>query len=822
MLTIFRWMAGAVVALLVLALVAGVAVVHLIMRSLPEYDATHEIPDIRQPVEIVRDRNNVPHIFAENDEDVFFGLGFAHAQDRLWQMEILRRTAQGRLSEIFGERAFEHDKLMRSLRLYRFAALSVSAQDLETRNVLRAYAAGVNAWLKIVNRDALGRGAPEFLLFRNAIERWKPADSVSILNLQAWLLSEHLEDEVLRTRIANALSPEAVDEILPAAPGILDKPFAYQMHSDWTPSQDQFREDQSLETPVSPGVGGPGGASNAWVAAPSKTINKKSMLANDPHLPFSAPSVWMLARLGLSTGDVVGGTIPGSPAVPVGRSRNLAWGLTYAFVDNQDLYFEKLDPDNSDHYVSPDGTEKFQTFIETIEIKGKDPVSIELRWTENGPVLPEESYSLAEIVPEGHVAALAWSMLHPENLSMTAAYRLMKAASVSDALEAARDYRAPPMNMFVADEDEIAMQLIGAVPMRHPFHETLGRSPSSGWKRINRWTDEFPYESNPAIRNPEGGLLGNTNNKSVDRAFPGHISFRWGDTQRIQRLKELFKNREAHTLDSFRETQLDTKSVTATTLVALVARDLWHTVEGVPGNDAERLRFEAVDRLGKWDGQMDELAPEPLIYAEWMRELYSSLLKDDLGEIFEDMERPDPVFIERVFRDVDGASAWCNYRQSQATENCSEVAEDSLDNALSKLSSKYGSDIEDWRWGEAHQAEHRHQVLGRNNLFSWFVNIYQPTSGGDNTLNRGVASGGENNPHSNRHGPGYRGVYDLSDPDSSQFIISTGQSGHFLSPHYDDLSTLWRKGEYLTISLNPDHARSDPVGITHLVPPAVE
>ena len=814
----FRWVSGTIVGLLVFAVVVVVAALHLIMRSLPDYDATHEVSEIHQPVEIVRDRNNVPHIFAENDTDAFFGLGFVHAQDRLWQMEILRRSAQGRLSEIFGERTLEHDKLMRSLRLYRFAALSVSEQDRETRDALQAYANGVNAWIKIVNRDALGRGAPEFLLFRNSIERWSAADSISILNLQAWLLSEHLEDEVLRERIANKLSPDDVAEILPDAPGTLDRSFSYQFHSDWTPTPNNTREGASPTTPVSPGSGGSGGASNAWAVAPSKAINKKSMLANDPHLPFSAPSVWMLARLSLSSGDVIGGTIPGAPVLPVGRSESLAWGLTYAFVDNQDLYFERIDPDDEDFYMAPDGKEKFQIFIESIKVNGRDPVSMELRWTENGPVLPEESYGLSEIVPEGHVAALAWSMLHPANLSMTAAYRLMHAASVGEALEASAGYRSPPMNMFVADEDEIAMQLIGAVPMRHPFHETLGRSPSDGWKRVNRWIGEFPYESNPAIRNPETGFLGNTNNKSIDRQFPAHVSYRWGDTQRIQRLKELFQDRRAHTIDSFKETQLDIKSVTATALIALIARDLWHTVDRVPGNDAEELRFEAIDRLGKWDGKMDEFSSEPLIYAEWMRELYSSLLKDDLEEVFEDMERPDPVFIERVYRDVDGASAWCDYRQSQAKESCSDVAEDSLDNALSKLSAKYGPNIDEWRWGDAHQAEHRHPVLGSNNLFSWFVNIYQPISGGDNTLNRGVTSGDEDNRHASRHGPGYRGVYDLSDPDSSLFIISTGQSGHFFSPHYDDLSTLWRKGEYLSMSLDPDHARSEPVGITHLVP----
>lgn len=814
MLTLFRWLLRLLLGLAILAVVAGAAAVHLVMRSLPDYSATHEVAGISADVEIVRDSKAIPHIFGQSDSDVFFGLGFAHAQDRLWQMEILRRTAQGRLSELFGERSYDTDLLLRRLGLYRFAAASVEAQDDPVRSALEAYADGVNAWIRIVGRDALGRGAPEFLLFRNEIERWRPADSLAILNLQALLLTEHLYDEVLRAKIANRLSPEILPEILPDPPSGLDTGYSYGtvLRSEpgaAPPSLDQAGADFLLNR-----IGGRGGASNAWVADGQRTVNGRPILANDPHLPFSAPSIWMLARISLAAGDVIGGTIPGVPVFPVGRSSNIAWGLTYAFLDNQDLYFEKLEGDG--RYLVPGGSKEFQVFREQIFVRGQEPRTVELMWTENGPVIGPMHFGTEDIVPEGHVATLAWSMLHPANTSMTAAFQLMISADVDAALEAGRHYRSPPMNMFVADGSEIAMQMIGAMPRRHAFHETLGRLPSAGWKSVNRWQGEFPYEALPRVRNPADGMLANTNNKSVELPFPGHVSFTWGDTHRIERLKALFADRAVHSLESFKETQLDTTSYAATSLVALMGRDLWHTVGQESQDEAEQLRIDAIRRLGQWTGDMNEHLPEPLIYSAWIRSLHRLLLEDDLGPLFKELGNPDPVFIERVLRDVEGSSDWCDIKQSVAIETCSDLASTSLDYALSGLNSEYGPDIDAWRWGDAHVAEHKHQVLGDYGIFR-LLNIYQSTSGGNHTINRGVTSGNAENPHSNDHGPGYRGVYDLSTPDASAFVISTGQSGHLLSPHYDDLATLWRKGEYVTMSLEPIHARAASVGTTRLI-----
>lgn len=815
MLTLFRWLLRILLGIVILAVIAAAAAVHLVMRSLPDYSATHEVAGISADVEIVRDGNAIPHIFGQSDSDVFFGLGFAHAQDRLWQMEILRRTAQGRLSELFGERSYGTDLLLRRLGLYRFAAASVEAQDDAAMAALEAYADGVNAWIRIVGQDALGRGAPEFLLFRNEIERWRPADSLAILNLQALLLSEHLADEVLRAKIANRLSPEALPEILPDPPGALAAGFSYGTVLRSEPGDEQPSPGQAETGFLLDHSKGGGGASNAWAIAGQRTVGEFPILANDPHLPFSAPSIWMLARISLAAGDVIGGTIPGVPVFPVGRSSNIAWGLTYAFLDNQDLYFEKLDGDG--RYLVPGGSKEFQVFREQIFVKGQEPRTVDLMWTENGPVIGPMHFGTEDIVPDGHVATLAWSMLHPANTSMTAALRLMTSADVDAALEAGRLYRSPPMNMLVADSSEIAMQMIGAMPRRHAFHETLGRLPSDGWKSVNRWQGEFPYEALPRIRNPAEGVLANTNNKSADLPFPGHVSFTWGDAQRIERLKALFADGQRHSLVSVKETQLDTTSYAATSLVALMGRDLWHTTGQESQDESEQLRIEAIRRLGEWTGDMNEHLPEPLIYSAWVRALHRLLLEDDLGPLFEEMGNPDPVFIERVFRDVDGSSSWCDIQQSVPIETCGDLASTSLDYALSGLIAEYGPEIDDWRWGDAHVAEHKHQVLGDYRIFR-LLNIYQSTSGGNHTINRGKTSGdADGNPYSNVHGPGYRGVYDMSNPNASVFVISTGQSGHLLSPHYDDLATLWRKGEYVTMSLEPVDARAASVGATRLV-----
>lgn len=818
MLTAFRWLIRIVAGLTGLGVIAALLAYYILSRSLVDYDEDFTVAGITAPVEIVRNNDNVPHIFGKTDADVFFALGFAHAQDRLWQMTMLRRTAQGRLSEIFGPSTLKVDELMRRYDLYGLALQSVKVQDPETLAALEAYSAGVNAWIKEVNKGARGRGAPEFFLFSPEISAWSPADSIAILKLMALQLSSALQTEVLRARVSLLLSPERLADILPDDPsqGVAALPDYASLVPGVVPSSKPLK---FAEGPFSP-VADPGmaGASNAWAAMPERSAAGGSLLANDPHLGLTAPSIWYLARLELSTGGVIGGTIPGVPLVLVGRSEKLGWGLTTAYVDDQDVVIEALNPENKEEYKTPEGWAAFESRQSIIKVKDAEPVTLTLRWSKNGPILPGGQYDLGSITPQGHVAAISWTALSGADTSLSGAMALMRAQDVGQALEAGRKVIAPAQNVMLADRSGIALQLMGAIPARDAGHPSQGRLPALGSDARVGFKGVLPYEENPSFRNPISGLLGNTNNKTVDRPFPNHVSFDWGDTQRIQRWLTLMKAREVHTRESFIEAQLDTVNPTARSLLPLIGADLWFTGEAAPEGTPERLRQKALVLLAEWNGEMNEHLPEPLIAEAWMRALMKRLIRDELGAMSDSFTRISPVFIERVYRNVGGASVWCDVIQSAAVESCTDIARIALDEALLELTEKYGPNIESWRWGDAHQATQDHPVLGDVPILKYFVNIRQSTSGGDDTLMRGVTRGTGDEPFQNVQAAGYRGVYDFADPDSSVFITSTGQSGNPLSRHYDDLGELWRRGEYIPMSLDPELARAAATGVMVLTP----
>ncbi len=805
---------------LVALIVLGVALVYyLAAQSLPDYTNRVPVDGLAGPVEIIRDNANVPHVCGPNDADTFFGRGYAHAQDRLWQMTILRRTSQGRLSEIFGPRTVQIDSLMRRLDLHRLALQSVQVQDAGTRAALQAYAAGVNARLNEINEQALGRGAPEMFLFNAPVAPWRPADSIAIIKLMGLQLTEQLQNEVLRARTSLILGdPDRLVDILPDVPGdgLAALPEYASIFKGLPRYVDVSSPAPSSLSPIP--SRGLGGASNAWSAAPTRSASGGTLLANDPHLGFSAPSVWYLARLELESGGVIGATIPGIPAVLAGRTDRMGWGVTSAYVDDQDLFIEQLNPDNPEEYLTPDGYKPFSQRPSIIEIKDSPPVTLTLRWTENGPVLPGSQYDLAAITPPGHVVSVSWTILSPRDTSMTATLNLMKAASVADAIATSEAYLAPALNLSLVDQSTIAMKLIGAVPRRDAMHQSRGRYPSQGWRPENRWNGRMAYLTNPAFVAPQGGILGNTNNKMIDRPFPAHVSYSWGDTQRINRWERLMQSRQVHTRDSFIEAQLDRVSFTARALLPLIGSELWFTGQSAPDGTLDRQRQKALALLANWNGEMNEHLPEPLIYAAWVRALQERLIRDELGPLADEFVHVEPLFIERVFKDIDGAAIWCDVQQSAPVERCSDMARIALDDALIWIGETYGSALESLRWGDAHQATHDHPVLGQVPILRYFVNIRQSTSGGDNTLQRGRTLGTGPNPFLNVHGAGFRGVYDFADPDSSVFVTSTGQSGHFLSRHYDDLAQLWRRGEYIPMSLDRDLAAAASVGVTQLVP----
>jgi penicillin amidase len=816
---VFRWLVRLASALILFGVAVFALAYYFASRSLPEYEGTLQVAGISAPVEIVRDNANVPHIFGETDEDVFFALGMAHAQDRLWQMTMLRRTAQGRLSELFGARTLPIDSLIRRLDLYPLSRTSVQALDGQTQAALEAYSDGVNAWIGQVNAGARGRGAPEMWLFNHAIAPWQPADSVSIIKLMALQLSNHLETEVLRARTSLVLgNDERLNDILPEAPGA--GLAALPNYAALFPDVPAFTPNNRMAfDPLSPVVPRDlAGASNAWAAGITRSATGSTLLANDPHLGLTAPSIWYLARLELESGGVIGGTIPGVPVIMVGRSADLGWGITSSNLDDQDVYIEEVNPSDANQYRVPNGWANFESRESIVRIKDEPSITLQLQWTVNGPVLPPDQFDLGTIRPPGHVTVLAWTALSGQDTTMQAAMNLMRARSVEAGIAAAENYVAPSQMLTLADRNSVGLKLIGHVPNRRADNVTQGRMPHYGYLPQNRWDGHRPFDTNPGWIDPVGGIVGNTNNKITNAPFPAHVSFSWSDSQRVNRWRLLMQAREVHTRDSFIEAQSDTVSYTARSILPLIGADLWFTGEAAPGGTPEKLRQDALALLAEWNGEMNEHLPEPLIYAAWMRALQDRLMRDELGPLAREYTHVEPLFIERVYRNTDGAAAWCDVLQSAPRETCSDIARFALDDALVWISQNYGTSLQTLRWGDAHEATHDHPVLGTAPVLRWFVNIRQSTSGGDNTLMRGRTSGIGDDPFMNVHAATYRGVYDFADPDSSVFITSTGQSGHFLSRYYDDLGELWRRGEYIPMSLDPALARGGAVGVTILEP----
>jgi penicillin amidase len=793
---ILKWLLRLCAALLAVVAIGTAGVYYLAARSLPEYDATVTVQGLTAQTQIIRDNANVPHIIGQTDRDVMFGLGFAHAQDRLWQMSMMRRTAQGRLSEVFGSATLEIDTLMRRFDVYGRSVSSLSALSQDTQNLLQSYAAGVNARIDQINAQALGRGAPEMFLFTNPLSPWRPADSIAVLKLTGMASIQELLNEVERARVSLALGDaNRLNDLYPDIAARFQTLF---------PDAPRFAQSQTRpQHPLSPFRGVPYANGNGWAAGHSRSASGGTLLANDPNTVFSAPGLWYLARLNLQSGSVIGGSIPGIPAILAGRSATLGWARTAGGTDDLDIYIEQLNPQNPAQYLAPGGYRPFKTEKSIIEVKGAQPVTLTLRWTDNGPVIRSD-FGLETILPTGTVAAISWTLLDGQDTSIQSAIDLMQAQTAKDAMTAAQTHVAPVQSLTLVDREHIALDIIGRRPIRSDAHQTQGHLPSPGWNAQNAWRGWMPPAA--GLIDPDPGIVSNASLTGENDIGPQ------------QRWTRLMNSRQVHTRDSFVEAQLDTVSFTARALLPLIGADLWFTEEAAPAGSLARQRQRALALLANWSGDMNEHMPEPLIYAAWMQALQKRMIEDDLGPAAASMTHLRPRLIERAFRGEDGAEKWCDVRHSARIETCSDLAIMALDDALIWIDENWGGQLESLRWGDAHQARHDHPVLGNVTALRYFMNIRQSTSGGDNTLMRGQSKGFAPNPFESTQGPGYRGVYDFADPDSSVFVSATGQSGHFLSRHYDDLAQLWRRGEYIPMSLDLGLARAASVGITTLVP----
>ncbi|OJI94681.1 penicillin amidase [Planktotalea frisia] len=814
---LFRLLLRGFIAAAIITIVATALAIWLMTRSIPDYTASFNVEGLSAPVDIVRDAYAVPHIFGTNDPDVFFGLGVAHAQDRLWQMTLLRRIAQGRLSELFGRSTLAYDDFMRRLDLAEAARSSLSAQDDKTREALNAYAEGVNAWIEEINKGALGRGAPEFFLFESSIAPWRPEDSIAILKLFALQSSGQFQEEVLRARLSMLIPPARVSDLLPASFANDDRNIPRYFDQFPNARLGAIRFEPAELSRLSP-LRSPNLNSSmlAWAATRNRTVSGNAVVAGIFDTQLAIPSLWYLAGLELQVGGVIGATIPGLPVILSGRNSSLAWSGTTSNIDDQDLFIEKLLDTGSREVLTPAGPRPIVSRPSVIRIRGEAPVTIRLERSENGPIIQSDLFGLSSVIPEGHIASLAWTGLSTNDTSISALMGLMTAKSTDQGFLAMRSFIAPAMTMIIADEENLANQFVGERPIRDPRNVFGGFMPAPGWLWESQWRARGVAK--PSNADDSGMQTQNDSNIGQQVLSPNIVRADAKDF-RLSRLERLLEARDVHTRDGFIEYQQDTISPAARGLLPLIAKNLWFSEPPAPSGTLARRRADALQMLADWNGDMNEHMAEPLIYTAWMRALQQRLINDELSKMAEGLPVIQTLFLERVFRDVDGASIWCDVVQSEEIETCDQIASLALDDSLLWLEETFGrGDLSTLRWGDAHQTALDHPILSWSRGFSFMSNIRLPFSGGDTTLFLGFSAGASEDPFQADFGSTFRGVYDLSDPNSSVYIASTGQSGHFLSRFYDDLGRLWRRGEYVPMYLERQLVNAGSVGTTSLLP----
>jgi penicillin amidase len=786
------------------ALAAGGAYVYL-LQSLPQLEGEARVHGLQAPVEMLRDRYGIPHIFAASHEDASFALGYAHAQDRLWQLEMNRRIAAGRLSEVVGPGGLDTDRFLRTLGVRRSAEANLRRLDTETQRMLAAYAAGINAFL------ASNPVLPiEFWLTGVRPGPWTPADSVAWMKMMAWDLGGNWRNEVLRMRLARTLPMARIQEFVAPYPG--DAPLALPdlktLYGALEREGVQLAEDALRLAEIAPGVQPEGLGSNNWVVSGARSASGKPLLANDPHLGLTAPPVWYFAHLSVGGASLIGATMPGVPAIILGRSDRFAWGFTNTGPDVQDLYIEKLD--DAGNYLTPYGPRPFRIVEETINVKGAEPERLRVRISRHGPVVSDVLRPAQDLAPRGHVLAFAWTALLEDDLTPQAALKMARARDWEGFLAAARDFHAPQQNMVYADvEGNIGFVAAGRVPVRRPENDLKGMAPAPGWLEKYDWNGFLPFEDLPRAYNPPGGALLSANHKITPPGYAHFITSEWQPPYRADRIRELLDATPKHDVASFARMQAD--------VVSLAVR------ESLPRLLATRPRSEEARRalalLAKWDGQMAEGRAEPLIAWGWWREITRALYADELGDAFRANWLARANFVARAIAAGSDEARWCDDVRTPATENCEEMLALSLEAALADLRKRYGEDASAWRWGPAHFARHEHRPFGRQPLLARAFDIRVPTPGDVYTVNVGRNNLNDDaQPFANRHAASLRAVYDLSDPEKSLYIHSGGQSGNRLSPHYEAFTGAWARGEYIQMVTARAALQAQPHRLLKLLP----
>jgi penicillin G amidase len=760
MTTLVRGFTRLLAAIGVVVVLLAALVVGAVWLTIPGTRQTASIPGLSEPVDITYDADWVPRIHAGSEADAAAALGFLHARDRMFQMELMRRAASGRLSEIAGPATLPIDRMMRTLGLRQHAVTDFATLPADTQAILKAYANGVNAWIDLKGRFA----APEFLVL-GAPERWEPTDSLLWAKTMGLWLSMNWRQELSRQALAGHVSPALLDQLWPAPAGVAAADAMNRPLIRFAAAASSLR---SLVPRFPAPYTQPRSASNEWAVDGRHTATGAPLLAGDPHLAFSFPGIWYLARIDLPGRVLAGATAPGVPFMVLGHNGKIAWTFTTTGADVQDIFIEK--PAGPGQYQTPDGPKPFVVREERIKVRGQNDVVLTVRATRHGPVISGLDH------PDGPIMAVAMGNLQPDDTAATGLLALNRAESVQQAGVAAAEISSPVQNLLVADTKTIGLFVTGRVPIRKAG-DGSAPVPGDGSHDWVGWAsgDHLPHSVSPA-----SGRIVNANEPVWPHDFPVFMGRDTFGPWRANRIREILGQSDRHTLADFAAMQTDIVDPFARQVLPVLL-----AVTRVTGSADKALGL-----LRGWDGSAVMDSPAPLIFNAWMEAFYDAVLRH--AGLTAGVGAPVSDFVASVL--APSGAHWCD-------GDCGPMLRDALGEAVRDLASRFGDDPAAWRWGDVHQAVFAHPILRNVPILGSLTTISIPSPGDDNTLDRG----GTNAAFQSVHGASFRGVYDLADLDRSLFVVTPGQSGNPFSGHARDFVQRWRDGA--TITLGPAAAR---------------
>jgi len=795
---------GIVVSSLIIIIVGGYIFYNMLKTSLPVYEGELKTQNIKVEIKVYFDSLAVPYIFAENDEDAAFALGFLHAQERMFSMDLMRRAGEGRLSEIFGEETVPFDKMFRTIGIYRTAEMIKEKMNPEALKLLEAYSNGVNFYIN----EKKNEFPFEFDVLGYEPEEWKPEHSIIIIRMMAWELNVSWWTDITFTELVQKLGEEKVKEIIPVfpenAPTIIphDIKKYSQVNDNFIETDKAFRKFM--------GMSGTHLGSNNWVVSANKSLSGKPVIANDPHLAFRAPGIWYAAVIKSPDWNAAGVTLPGVPGVVIGKNENIAWTLTNIMTDESDFYFETLDPSKT-KYLVDNKWHNLEIIHDTIKVRVAAGVPFDIKITHRGPIISDiHPYNIVYNKDEKVYPPISMRWLGNEfSDEMDAFLKINKSKNKEEFKSAVEEFNIPGQNFVYADkEGNIGYIFGGALPLRKTDCTTFV---FDGSKSENDWKGFVSRNELPSLLNPSTNFIATANNKVI-KDFKYHITNLWEPSARIERITELLEAKEKHSVKDYMQYQADIYSPYAKKIIPYI----FSAFENAEVKDYNLN--QSIKLLKEWSAlgcEIEKFSQAPAVYLTFFEKLMKNIYLDEMGDdLFNQF-----IFLANVpYRNIPELldkpeSSWFD---DISTKNKREYRDDiirkSFSDALDELENKFGKDIKDWQWGKIHKVTFKHAFSGISGMLDALINIGPFEISGDGTtifnteypFSESIEkySAFSHNDFDCELGPSMRFIYDFAQPDEFYLILTTGQSGNVLSDHYSDMTHLWLDGKYMKIGTN--------------------